>query len=309
MLNADTIVIQNKVIAYEKEIKRLQEDGKKIDLYTKERSKRINYDKPISSEASDYQDSIKQISNEVKNLRKSKKIYRRILTSQKPKLVIIIDDIANKKQLDDVLNLGLNLTPSIFPSKNPQMLSAVSKLDFFMVHLPLEAHRYNDELDTIRLNDSKERVENKISEIKQSMPKMAYINNHTGSKYTEDKEKTKELLKVLDSHLITFVDSRTTPNTTLNDIAKEQNRLILYRDVFIDNKLDSASLNAQIREGVKIAKDRGYAILIAHPHKESLEALKKAKNSILKDVDIIYLNELDSMLKKAKITQYAKKLP
>lgn len=301
--------MQNKIIAYDNEIKKLQEDSKKIDFYTKERSKGIDYNKPISSEVSDYQDSIKQISNEAKNQRKSKKIYRRILTSQKPKLVIIIDDIANKKQLDDVLNLGLNLTPSIFPTKNPQMLNAVGKLDFFMVHLPLEAHKYSDELDTIKLNDSKERVENKINEIKQNMPKTAYINNHTGSKYTENKEKTKELLKVLDSHLITFVDSRTTPNTTLNDIAKEQNRLILYRDVFIDNKLDSTSLNAQLKEGVKIAKDRGYAILIAHPHKESLDALKKAKSGILKEVDIIYLNELDSMLKNAKISQYAKKLP
>lgn len=140
------------------------------------------------------------------------------------------------------------------------------------------------------------------------MPRTRYINNHTGSKFTEHKYNMKMLLSVLDSHNINFVDSRTTPNTTLNDIAKEENRLILYRDIFIDNELDSASLQTQINEGIKIAKDRGYAILIAHPHKETFLALANAKSTILKEVDVIYLNELDSMLKKANITQYAKSL-
>lgn len=297
MLNAG-IVIQNQII---------QEQKNNATLSKKE-TKSIDYNKPISSEINDYQDSIKQISDEIKNKRKSKIIYKQILTSQKPKLVIIIDDIANKKQLDDVLNVGLNLTPSIFPTHNPKMLEAVKKLNFFMVHLPLEAYRYNDGLDTIKTSDSVERIEQKIKEIKQEMPNTTYINNHTGSKFTSNKEKTEELLKVLDSNLINFIDSRTTPNTTINEIAKEQNRLILYRDVFIDNKLDSVSLKKQLEEGVKIAKNRGYAILIAHPHKETLRALKEAKDNILKDVDIIYPDKLNAMLKDAKITQYAKKI-
>lgn len=306
MLNAE-IVVQNKIIQDQEENNN-SDNSNNANLYTTEETKKIDYNKPISSEINDYQDSIKQISNKIKNQRKSKRIYKQVLENQKPKLVIIIDDIANKKQLDEVLSVGLDLTPSIFPTHNPKMLEAIKKLNFFMVHLPLEAYRYNDGLDTIKTNDNIERIEQKIDDIKQTMPNTTYINNHTGSKFTSNKEKTEELLKVLDSHQITFIDSRTTPDTTINEIAKEQNRLILYRDVFIDNKLDSASLKKQLQEGVKIAKDRGYAILIAHPHKETLRALKEAKNNILKDVDIIYPNKLDAILKDAKITQYAKKI-
>lgn len=237
----------------------------------------------------------------------------KMLDSHKPKVVIIIDDIANTKQLSDIVAIqsaGLKLTPSIFPvaQGNTKMLESVANLDFFMVHLPLEALAYKDELDTISIYDSKDRIYQKIANIKRILPNTLYINNHTGSKFTEQRGNMEMLLSVLDSHNISFVDSRTTPNTTLPSIANAQNRLILSRDIFIDNNLDSASLNAQIKEGVKIARDRGYAILIAHPHKETLSALKRAQNGALKEVDVIYLNELDSLLKKSNITQYAQML-
>ncbi|WP_181881754.1 divergent polysaccharide deacetylase family protein [Helicobacter sp. MIT 14-3879] len=307
------MVVNDKAITFDKEIQSLEEANKNIDEYTKQYKRRIDYNKPISSESNDYQDSIltEQNKNEENKSRSNRKpSYNKILKTPKPKLVIIIDDIANKKQLNDILNIKLKLTPSIFPiAKNDSaMIEAVSKLDFFMVHLPLEAHKYTDDLDTIKTNDSIERIKAKIEDIKQIMPKTKYINNHTGSKFTENKTSTETLLSILDSYLIEFVDSKTTPNSVLNDIAKEQNKLILYRDVFIDNKLDSTSLNKQIKEGVNIAKSRGYAILIAHPHKESLEAIKIAKNHILKDVDVIYLDELDSILKNKKVTQYAQRI-
>lgn len=242
-----------------------------------------------------------------------KKVYKKVLDSHKPKVVIIIDDIATPKQLSDIVAIqdaGLKLTPSIFPvaQSNVKMLESVANLDFFMVHLPLEALAYKDELDTISIYDSEDSIRRKIARIKQILPNTLYINNHTGSKFTERRANMEFLLSVLDSHNISFVDSRTTQNTALPDIAKAQNRLILYRDIFIDNALDSHSLNTQINEGVKIAKARGYAILIAHPHKETLNAIRVAKNGALREVDVIYLNELDFLLKKSNISQYAQVL-
>lgn len=242
-----------------------------------------------------------------------KKVYKKVLDSHKPKVVIIIDDIATPKQLSDIVAIqdaGLKLTPSIFPvaQSNVKMLESVANLDFFMVHLPLEALAYKDELDTISIYDSEDSIKRKIARIKQILPNTLYINNHTGSKFTERRANMEFLLSVLDSHNISFVDSRTTQNTALPDIAKAQNRLILYRDIFIDNALDSHSLNTQINEGVKIAKARGYAILIAHPHKETLNAIRTAKNGALREVDVIYLNELDFLLKKSNISQYAQVL-
>ena len=43
---------------------------------------------------------------------------------------------------------------------------------------------------------------------------------------------------------------------------------------------------------IKQAKKRGYAIAIGHPHDSTFEALKIAKQTILKDVDVVYLKDI-----------------
>lgn len=298
----------NKIDQINKDISQLEQNAKDVESYTIKYKKRVDYNNnPTSSEVKDYKDNVIEevITPNIDHMQNK---IPDVLKDSKPKMVIIIDDISNIKQLKDVESIDLKLTPSVFPNNNNDMINAVNKLDFFMVHLPLEAKRYTDELDTIKTNDSINRIEKKIQEIKSSMPNVKYINNHTGSKFTANKQSVQTLLSVLDENGIKFVDSRTTPDTKLNEIAKEQNRLILYRDIFIDNNLDRDSLNKQIIEGVKIAKKRGYAILIAHPHKETLRALKLAKDTILKDIDVIYLNELDKILQNAKVTQYAQRI-
>ncbi len=300
---------ESKITQIDKEIKQLEQDAKDIESYTIQYKKRIDYSNPTSSEIADYKDNIIQevITPKIENI-PNKTPYENIIKVSKPKVVIIIDDVLNTKQLNDIKAIDLKLTPSVFPSNNNDMINAIKDLDFFMVHLPLEAKIYTDELDTIKISDTTDRIKQKIQSIKSSMPNVAYINNHTGSKFTANKASMQNLLNILDDNKIKFVDSRTTPDTTLNEIANEQNRLILYRDIFIDNKLDSNSLNKQILNGVKIAKKRGYAILIAHPHKETLRALKVAKENILKDVDVIYLNELDEILQNANITKYTQRI-
>ena len=58
--------------------------------------------------------------------------------SKKPKLAIIIDDMANVSQVRDLKALNLKLNPSFFPpdknhSETPKL---ALKFDFYMVHLP-----------------------------------------------------------------------------------------------------------------------------------------------------------------------------
>lgn len=344
IMQTDNMVHVNDTIDYNRQIQNLEQQSEQSNSYTKQYKRRNDYGKnPISSESIDYKDNIIQeivtqnnesksenrasetsdLTKDVKNyldensndklkenIDKDSKQYDRIIDNDRAKLVIIIDDIANKNQLKEIQKINLKLTPSVFPiAKNDlEMAKAVNNLFFFMVHLPLEAKKYTDGLDTLKLNDTNKKIEQKIAEIKEMMPKIKFINNHTGSKFTESKSDMERLLSVLDSYNIAFIDSRTTPNSALIEIAKEKNRLILYRDVFVDNNLNLSSINSQLKEGVKIASQRGYAILIGHPHKETLTALKIAKNDILKNVDVIYLNELYEILLNAKITQYAQKI-
>ena len=307
-INPNDNIIEN----LNKEIAQLEQDSKATKTYTIQYKKRVDYNKnPTSSEALDYKDSIIEETftpkEENKQEEKLQPIpYQNVLRDSKPKIVIIIDDILNTKQLNNIKSIDLKLTPSIFPNNNIDMINATNKLDFFMIHLPLEAKKYTDELDTIKIGDSIDRIRKKIESIKSSMPSVKYINNHTGSKFTANKKSVETLLSVLDDNKIKL-NIEIPKDKALNEIAKEQNRLILHRDIFVDNSLELSAINKQITEGIKIAKKRGYAILIAHPHKETLHALKLAKDNIFKDVDVIYLNELDEILQNAKITQYTQK--
>ena len=290
--NATPIAL-DKIQDFEDEIAKLKKSNNELKLIKQYRKRGSYENSTISSESSDYEFNETQDKQNLPN-----DLPLKNLNTKKPKIAIIIDDIATKSQLNEVLNTGLKLTPSVFPisNKNKEMKRAVNNLDFFMVHLPLEAKKYKDDLDTIMIKDSANRIREKIQQIKSSLPNVKYINNHTGSRFTEDRNSMDKLLFILEENNIDFLDSKTTTKSAIEKISKDTNKYFLQRDIFIDNELNLESINKQVKNGVEIAKERGYAILIGHPHKQTLKALKNAKKDILGEVDIIYIDELHKLI-------------
>ncbi|MFY4689889.1 divergent polysaccharide deacetylase family protein [Campylobacter jejuni] len=214
--------------------------------------------------------------------------------SKKPKLAIIIDDMANASQVRGLKVLNLKLNPSFFPpdknhSETPKL---ALKFDFYMVHLPLAAINYNKpELDTLNPNDSKERIFKKIKQIKKDFKDLRYINNHTGSLFTSNEEAMRKLYEALKNQNIFFVDSKTIGNSKANKIAKELNVPYIQRDVFLDNEDDVNYVKKQIQNAVKLAQKKGFAIAIGHPRKNTFKALEQSKD-LLKSVELVYLSEI-----------------
>jgi polysaccharide deacetylase 2 family uncharacterized protein YibQ len=98
-------------------------------------------------------------------------------------------------------------------------------------------------------------------------------------------------MKIMKEENLHFVDSRTTAKTKAPEIAKKLGLKLYSRDIFIDNNNDKKLIRKQLRKAVAIAKKRGYAVAIGHPHENTLEVLIGAKN-MLKDVDLVYLKDL-----------------
>jgi polysaccharide deacetylase 2 family uncharacterized protein YibQ len=88
-----------------------------------------------------------------------------------------------------------------------------------------------------------------------------------------------------------FVDSRTIGSTKVPEIAKKFGDAYVARDVFIDNELNVPYMHRKLQQAVNIAKKRGYAIAIGHPHRTTMKALSTATD-IFKDVDLVYIDEL-----------------
>ena len=211
-----------------------------------------------------------------------------------PKLVIIIDDVSYDYDVAAIRSIGLPLVMSFLPPvvRHPNSARLAQGVDGYMVHLPLEAIDFNDEEDeTLHVGDSTEKISLAIQKIKKLYPKVRYINNHTGSKFTSDKTSMEKLLKVLSDEGITFVDSRTIGTTKAQEILKKNGKRYIHRDVFLDHQDGVANIKAQIREAVNVAKRNGSAIAIGHPRPDTIAALKQSKD-LLKQVQLVGIDKI-----------------
>ncbi|PAF51466.1 hypothetical protein BKH43_02150 [Helicobacter sp. 13S00401-1] len=230
---------------------------------------------------------------------------------KKPMIVIIIDDVSSRVHERRIKSVGLaNLTPSLFPRQpiTPHTPEIAKDFKHYMIHLPLEAGGdYTDKSEWITMGESYRKIKKRIDEIRQDFPDAYYINNHTGHAFTSSKKDMLRLLKALDKDDFEFVDSKTIASNVVNDIGKKRGHFFLARDVFLDNDLDTNYIAKQMETFLKIARLRGYAIAIGHPHPKTIATLKLYKDVINKYYNLVYIGTLDDFLRE-HVSYYGQKL-
>ena len=212
-----------------------------------------------------------------------------------PKLAIIMDDISTNAQASELKKLSIKVTPSIFPpeKQHPKTAELAKEFSVYMVHLPLQALNYtNEKANTLRTGDSKEKISQRIKDIKNDFKGVKYINNHTGSGFTSDFKSTLALLAELKNSEIYFIDSLTTNKSTVLDASKKLGLKYAYRDVFLDNEQNVSKILKMINKAVAVAKKDGVAIAICHPYKSTFEALKIAQKDAFKGVEVVYVDKI-----------------
>ena len=212
-----------------------------------------------------------------------------------PKLAIIMDDISTNAHVSELKKLSIKVTPSIFPpeKEHPKSAELAKEFSVYMVHLPLQALNYtNEKANTLRTGDSKEKISQRIKDIKKDFKGVKYINNHTGSGFTSDFKSTLALLDELKNSEIYFIDSLTTNKSTVLDASKKLGLKYAYRDVFLDNEQNVSKILKMINNAVAVAKKDGVAIAICHPYKSTFEALKIAQKDAFKGVEVVYVDKI-----------------
>ncbi|WP_034363651.1 divergent polysaccharide deacetylase family protein [Helicobacter japonicus] len=276
-----------------------------IDLGVSPTNNKDTYQNPYATE----QDSV----SSSKRTYTSKTDISKAYTGEKPKVLLIMDDLSSLSQVKKIEKLKLNITPSIFPKTKhnphtPDIAAYLNKKDkTFMVHLPLEAKQFmQNELTPIKVGTHKEAIKTQLAEIKADFPHLVYINNHTGSKFTQSYDDMRNLLSVLDELDLKFVDSITTSSPVSERIAAEQGKLIMARDVFLDNETNVAYIKAQIQSLMKKAQKKGYAIAICHPNTSTFKALSQMRDNLIDSVELVSPQELESYLIRSKTTHYVR---
>lgn len=232
---------------------------------------------------------IEKLKTQIENIQKQD-----ISLNNKPKLAIVMDDITTSVHLKKIKELGYKITPALLPptSRHPNSAKIAKNEDFYIIHFPLQAMTYSaEETNTLYIDDSYETIEKRVSELRKLYPNAKYVNNHTGSKFTANKEAMKKLFKALIKYDFIFIDSRTTGKSVVKEVAKEFNMPYISRNVFLDNEQNFDYIQNQLKKAIKIAKKNGYSIAICHPHSITFKVLSESKH-LFKDLELIYLNQL-----------------
>ncbi len=120
-----------------------------------------------------------------------------------------------------------------------------------------------------------EEVSERVERALESVPHAAGMNNHEGSVATESPYLMEAVMPVLKRHGLVFIDSGTTSRSTAWMAAKAEGIRWGKRNVFLDIVLDKAAVEMQLGKVIAIARRRGEAIAIGHPHAVTLEVLEE----------------------------------
>lgn len=99
------------------------------------------------------------------------------------------------------------------------------------------------------------------------------VNNHMGSRFTAWEPGMAMVMEELKRRGLLFVDSRTIGDSLGASMAERYAVPHADRDVFLDNDEDGAAVAERLTELEAVARRRGMAIGIGHPHDGTLAAL------------------------------------
>lgn len=221
-----------------------------------------------------------------------------VKTPPMPKLAVVIDDMGpDLNKLRELLKLDGPVTVAVMPkmrfSKEVSREARAGGLDV-IVHMPMEPKNtegHNPGNGALLVAMTDEEIAYLLDEGLKSVPGAIGLNNHMGSRFTEDQEKMRVVLRAVKERGLLFLDSRTSADTVGGALAREMKVRSAERNVFLDNKRDVEYIKGQLMEAARVAKRRGKAVAIGHPYPETIRALKESFPG-LEGVEIVRLSEI-----------------
>ncbi len=233
--------------------------------------------------------------------------YKPVYFGEEPVIAVVIDDMGiAKKRTADIISLQAPLTASFltYGADLDNQVKAAKKAGMeIMLHAPMEPYSNMDVApDVLTTKMSKEDVRLGLEKMLSKFSGIKGINNHMGSKFTENKDKMQVVMEVLKEKDLFFLDSKTTSHSVGKELAQKNGVSYATRHVFIDNKNQVDYILNQLKIAEKIAKRNGYAVAIGHPKSGTYEALKQWLPSLKeKKIKILHMSDIVKVLHKSHI--------
>ncbi len=196
-------------------------------------------------------------------------------------LALIMDDVGYDRQaLQRLLALKIPVAISVLPDaplarQSAEMAHQAGQL--VMLHLPMEpenaylSHHMSDAFLYTGMDE--QRLRQVFEDDLAQVPFVEGVNNHMGSRLTQQPEPMQWVMDVCREHGLFFVDSRTHRDSVAAQMARDAGIAWASRRLFLDHRTDPRSLQEAWEKAVLCAEHQR-CILIAHPHTETLQFLE-----------------------------------
>ncbi len=209
-------------------------------------------------------------------------------TTRKTEVAILIDDVGySKKEVDVFFDISPKITLSIIPGLPFSGFSAAkakSNGQVVMIHIPMEAKTFPSEYarkggptkeHMLFTSFSDWTIRSMTRKLLNKVPSAVGINNHMGSKFTENEKKMRVVLEEVKKAGLFFVDSLTSSRSKGKSLCKAMGIPFAVRNIFIDNSSKMSDMQKQLDKALKRAEKYGKVLAIGHPRTNTIKAIRR----------------------------------
>ena len=218
---------------------------------------------------------------------------------QASQIVLIIDDMGNKKQDEKAFVLPENVAFAILPNK-PLSTSfserAAAQRREVILHMPMESlSGLHQEKGGLISTMHPKQITQSLQTALATVPHAIGMNNHQGSRFTQLTLPMSITMEFLSKRGLFFIDSRTTRYSKAETIAKQSGVLSAKRNVFLDHVVKYEQIDMQFNRLLRLSKKYGHAVGIAHPYPQTLTYLEAHLSTLeAQGIQLVKVSEIFS---------------
>ncbi len=197
------------------------------------------------------------------------------------RIAIIIDDMGMNRPLSHkmaAVDFPLTLAYLPYAEGLSEMTAAARKHGHeLMIHMPMEAMDKSQNTGPIAIKNqmSREDVQGMLGQAFGSFDGYVGLNNHMGSRVTQNSEIMGWVMDELGERGLFYVDSKTISSSVGADMARVEGIDYAVRDVFLDHEESDEFVRSALEKTEAVALQKGYAIAIGHPKDVTLRGLQE----------------------------------
>ena len=185
------------------------------------------------------------------------------------RLYFVLDDAGETlAEIEPFLRLEFPFTVAVLPhlaQSHEVATAAAAAGKEVILHQPMEAENAADPgPGAIELGQGSAEIRAILHRNLASLPPVAGVNNHMGSRATRDEAVMQTVFEALHERGLFFLDSRTTHETVAPRVAAEVGVPIMERDVFLDHIPEREAIETALQHALRLAESRGHAVMIGH---------------------------------------------